>query len=409
MFTINFQQKTKTGSPGAPPGVFLPPSPWAWADPGAFALLGAGAFMGGVTRLTVAVAVIMMEVSNDVRLLLPLLVAVLAAKTVADAGCGEPLYHGMLSVKCVPFLGPAPPRAAAPLDLVPTAAAAASPVACATEKMPASAARSLLRDSAHAGFPVVRPTPAGEVFVGMVAREHLLVLLRRAMAMAARFGNSNASAAAAASAAATNRVSLSTSSLPDVPYEELNRHFVSAEGRALLSEQQLAVMRVPAAELTMSGVDDPSNDQQQATSALPPPSSTSCAPSEVDPELDLTPYINTSAPAVPLGFSLGRAYALFVTLGLRHLVVVDAHNRVRGILSRKDLLGFRLDEAAARTAAAAARAAAAAGAEEDEGGIGGGGVGGGVTAVAAAMQQQQQQPAKTSGAAGAAAVEDDVF
>lgn len=32
---------------------------------------------------------------------------------------------------------------------------------------------------------------------------------------------------------------------------------------------------------------------------------------------------------VPESFTLERAYILFSTMGLRHLVVVDEHNRVR--------------------------------------------------------------------------------
>jgi len=42
--------------------VFKPPSPWSWMDPGVFALLGAGAFMAGVSRLSLSLAVIVMEV-----------------------------------------------------------------------------------------------------------------------------------------------------------------------------------------------------------------------------------------------------------------------------------------------------------------------------------------------------------
>lgn len=51
--------------------------------------------------------------------------------------------------------------------------------------------------------------------------------------------------------------------------------------------------------------------------------------------LDLTPYINTSAPAIPESFSLDRAYMMFRQLGLRHLVVVDKHSHVKGIITRK--------------------------------------------------------------------------
>jgi chloride channel 7 len=42
-------------------------------------------------------------------------------------------------------------------------------------------------------------------------------------------------------------------------------------------------------------------------------------------------------------FSLARAYSLFTSMGVRHLIVVDEVNRVRGIITRKDLTGSKLE------------------------------------------------------------------
>ena len=44
-----------------------------------------------------------LQMSNDVRILLPAMVAIMLAKFVADAATHS-LYHGLLEVKCVPFL-----------------------------------------------------------------------------------------------------------------------------------------------------------------------------------------------------------------------------------------------------------------------------------------------------------------
>ena len=51
--------------------------------------------------------------------------------------------------------------------------------------------------------------------------------------------------------------------------------------------------------------------------------------------IDLAPYVNSSAVAVQESFSLERTYTVFRTMGLRHLVVVDKHNHVKGVVTRK--------------------------------------------------------------------------
>ena len=101
------------------------------------------------------------QVSNDVRMLLPILVGILVAKWVADAATHS-LYHGLLEVKCVPWLPPEPSARRA-LDLVPVRYAMASPAVTLHERMGVEALRGILRDTRHSGFPVVRATPAGQV------------------------------------------------------------------------------------------------------------------------------------------------------------------------------------------------------------------------------------------------------
>lgn len=53
--------------------------------------------------------------------------------------------------------------------------------------------------------------------------------------------------------------------------------------------------------------------------------------------MDLRPYMNRAPLTVRQECSAARAYELFTALGLRHLCVVNDHNEVTGIVTRKDL------------------------------------------------------------------------
>ena len=58
-------------------------------------------------------------------------------------------------------------------------------------------------------------------------------------------------------------------------------------------------------------------------------------------ELDLRPYMNLAPYSLTENSNLPRIFRLFRGLGLRHLVIVDDHNRVVGLVTRIDIAKFK--------------------------------------------------------------------
>jgi chloride channel 3/4/5 len=75
-------------------------------SPGIFAMVGAAAFLAGVSRMTVSLTVIMFELTGEVDYIPPFMIAILVAKWVADALSRESVYDLAQTVLGHPFLDP---------------------------------------------------------------------------------------------------------------------------------------------------------------------------------------------------------------------------------------------------------------------------------------------------------------
>ncbi|KAF1816802.1 hypothetical protein P152DRAFT_469331 [Eremomyces bilateralis CBS 781.70] len=73
-------------------------------NPGIFAMVGAGAFLAGVSRMTISLCVIMFELTGELEFTLPNMIAILTAKFVADAISLESVYDLAQTVLGHPFL-----------------------------------------------------------------------------------------------------------------------------------------------------------------------------------------------------------------------------------------------------------------------------------------------------------------
>eukprot|EP00092_Neocalanus_flemingeri_P010722 GFUD01011549.1.p1 GENE.GFUD01011549.1~~GFUD01011549.1.p1 ORF type:complete len:864 (-),score=141.42 GFUD01011549.1:346-2937(-) len=267
---------------------------WDWMDPGAFALLGGVSFFGGVTRLTMSLAVIMVEITNDIQFLLLIIVTILFAKWTGDFFTHS-LYHSFLEFRCIPFLDAEPvlikeSGKAANLETHTAKEVMTTPVKTLREVENLGHVVDLLQNTIHGGFPVVSKE---KTFDGLITRFELMTILCKAF---------------------TSRAFESGSELIniDIDYTEFNKMRGHKLSDPKLTKELLA--------------------QAQKSSE------------RTDIKVDLRKYINRSAMSVPERFSLHRTYNIFRSLGLRHLTIVDNNFLVTGIITRKDLMGFSIEE-----------------------------------------------------------------
>ena len=292
---------------------------WAWIDPGVFATVGAGAFLGGGSRQALSAAVIMMETTSEVHFLLPILLSIAVAKWVADALKPHGLYHSILEQRGVPFLPAEPPRGV-PLKTRSVREVAFGPVVTLHECGSLAHAAEALRRTGYHAFPVVSASEDAHVITGVIGRDHLRRVVARALA--------------------TPR----GHPMRSLTWPEL-------EGKAGADGARPAVW--PPDEHSCDSSDDDDVDEGtpllDASVLAPSPPATprpgSALTEGASPNdafggrlLDLSEYVNRSAPCVPDAFSVLRAYDLFRSLGLRHLPVVDERGRAAGMVTRKELL-----------------------------------------------------------------------
>ena len=257
------------------------------ADIGRYALIGAAATLGGVTRMTITVAVILSEVSDDAAIMPACMLALAVARVVGNL-LSPSFDHGMISESRSPFLHEFPPQVFEVLTAKDVMAV--TPV-CLIEVPTVRDVVHALQSTNHNGFPVLSgscltmQSSANEstCLSGLILRRQLLVLLHE------RVWESQ----------------LRGEKLKDAVKERFITSFF------VMSQMEI---RTEVTRLHMKLTDD-----------------------ELSMPIDLRSFYDPAPFTVGILAPLSRVYRLFNEIGVRHIPVLDSRQQLSGIITRKDV------------------------------------------------------------------------
>jgi len=318
---IHFAEACWTYGLGVPSGLFVPSllAGAAWGrivgqliDPleevkseaGVYALIGATAALSGMARITISLAVILMETTGEAEWGLPIFITTLAAKWTGDL-FNHGLYDIHIHLKKVPLLEGQPEKH---MLLMRAADVMSRNVVTLPTRVLVGDLVAVLGSCTHNGFPALDPET--KCLAGLIERRALCQLLA------------------------------------------LGRKYKAFRDSARLGDPPAAL--VPQEEMLQRSV--PSLHEVSTTLSL----------EDMQREIDLRPYVSAGCFRVEESTGLLRCYMLFRTMGLRHLPVVGHDRRVCGIITRKDLVFEEGGEGATEPAGGGQRKPELAGPPGDE-------------------------------------------
>ncbi|KAH0630746.1 hypothetical protein JD844_003929 [Phrynosoma platyrhinos] len=149
--------------------------------PGLYAMVGAAACLGGVTRMTVSLVVIMFELTGGLEYIVPLMAAAMTSKWVADAIGREGIYDAHIRLNGYPFLEAKeefshktlamdvmrPRRSDPPLTVL------------TQDSMTVEDVEAVVSETTYSGYPVV-VSKESQRLVGFVLRRDLIISIETA-------------------------------------------------------------------------------------------------------------------------------------------------------------------------------------------------------------------------------------
>lgn len=297
-------------------------------QPGPYALLGAAAFLAGVTRMTVSLVVIMFEVTGALDYILPIMITVMVAKFVGDAFSRESIYDGLIRLNGYPYLSPQE-EYRQNLDAADVMIAAAELHVLAAQTATVGSLGHLLDTTDVSGFPVVSSMDTMDA-IGYISRRELRFALHEARYTRPFISNATRCSCAPPEIGADLAADGITDRGGEYALSRDNELFREEGYAAANNNNNYSYYRAAS-----GGPDHPSG-ARHAFGQVNVESGCLFGASDTR-TLDLRPWIDPAPITIVPSYQMETTIELFKKMGLRYILVTQ-NGRLHGLITKKDIL-----------------------------------------------------------------------